>query len=212
VSIIVADYLGNLFIVAAPSGGGKTSLVKKLVQTLEQVEVSISHTTRMRRPGEQHGVHYFFTDEVEFKRMITEGAFLEHATVFDHLYGTSMAQITQRLQEGIDVILDIDWQGAEQIKRFFPRVVTVFIIPPSMDALKERLLNRRQDKDEVISNRMQKASDELSHYPEFDYLIINDNFEKAALELGAIVIADRLRTERQVNKQSKLLSFLMSSQ
>jgi guanylate kinase len=208
----VADYLGNLFIVAAPSGGGKTSLVKKLVQTLEQVEVSISHTTRMRRPGEQHGVHYFFTDEVEFKRMITEGAFLEHATVFDHLYGTSMAQITQRLQEGIDVILDIDWQGAEQIKRFFPRVVTVFIIPPSMDALKERLLNRRQDKDEVISNRMQKASDELSHYPEFDYLIINDNFEKAALELGAIVIADRLRTERQVNKQSKLLSFLMSSQ
>lgn len=208
----MANHLGNLFIVAAPSGGGKTSLVKKLVQTLDKVEVSISHTTRMKRPGEQHGVHYFFINDIEFNRMIEEGAFLEHATVFDHLYGTSLAQITQRLQEGIDVILDIDWQGAEQIRVFFPNVVTIFIVPPSMDALKERLLNRRQDKDEVISNRMQKAKDELSHYPEFDYLIINDNFEKAALELGAVVIADRLRTKRQVNKQSKLLSFLMSSQ
>lgn len=211
-SIIVGDYSGNLFIVAAPSGGGKTSLVKKLIETLDDIEVSISHTTRMMRPGEQNGVDYFFIDEEEFIHMINDCAFLEHARVFNHLYGTSMEQITNRLQNGIDVILDIDWQGAEQIRRSFPDAVSIFIIPPSLDALKQRLLNRRQDKDEVISDRMKKAQDELSHYPEFDYLIVNDNFEKAAMELGAIVIANRLRIERQINKQSKLLSFLLSSQ
>ncbi len=211
-SIIVGDYSGNLFIVAAPSGGGKTSLVKKLVESLEDIEVSISHTTRAMRPGEQHGVNYFFIDENEFIRMIDESAFLEHACVFNHLYGTSMKQITERLQKGIDVVLDIDWQGAEQIRRSFPNAVSIFIVPPSLDVLKQRLLDRRQDKDEVISDRMRKAQDELSHYPEFDYLIVNDNFEKAAMELEAIVIANRLRIERQINKQSKLLSFLMSSQ
>ncbi len=211
-SIIVGDYSGNLFIVAAPSGGGKTSLVKKLIETLDDIEVSISHTTRMMRPGEQHGVDYFFIDEEEFIHMINDCAFLEHARVFNHLYGTSMEQITNRLQNNIDVILDIDWQGAEQIRRSFPDAVSVFIVPPSLDVLKQRLLKRRQDKDEVISDRMKKARDELSHYPEFDYLIVNDNFEKAAMELGAIVIANRLRVERQINKQSKLLSFLLSSQ
>ncbi|MCW8418016.1 guanylate kinase [Fluoribacter dumoffii] len=209
---MVGDYKGNLFIVAAPSGGGKTSLVKRLVETLEDIEVSISHTTRAKRPGEQHGVDYFFIDENEFIHMVDDCAFLEHARVFNHLYGTSMKQITERLQKGIDVVLDIDWQGAEQIRRSFPDAVSIFIIPPSLDVLKERLLNRRQDKDEVISDRMKKAQDELSHYPEFDYLIVNDNFEKAAMELGAIVIANRLRVERQINKQSKLLSFLLSSQ
>ncbi|HHT0592626.1 TPA: guanylate kinase [Legionella anisa] len=209
---MVGDYSGNLFIVAAPSGGGKTSLVKKLIETLEDVEVSISHTTRMMRPGERHGVDYFFIDEEEFMHMINDCAFLEHARVFNHLYGTSMEQITNRLQNGIDVILDIDWQGAEQIRCSFPDAVSIFIVPPSLDALKQRLLNRRQDKDEVISDRMKKAQDELSHYSEFDYLIVNDNFEKAAMELGAIVIANRLRIGRQINKQSKLLSFLLSSQ
>ncbi|MCW8398223.1 guanylate kinase [Legionella sp. PATHC038] len=209
---MVGDYSGNLFIVAAPSGGGKTSLVKKLVESLEDIEVSISHTTRAMRPGEQHGVNYFFIDENEFIRMIDESAFLEHARVFNHLYGTSINQINERLQKGIDVVLDIDWQGAEQIRRSFPDAVSIFIVPPSLDVLKQRLLDRRQDKDEVISDRMRKAQDELSHYPEFDYLIVNDNFEKAAMELEAIVIANRLRIERQINKQSKLLSFLMSSQ
>ncbi|WP_157070803.1 guanylate kinase [Legionella steelei] len=209
---MVGDYSGNLFIVAAPSGGGKTSLVKKLVETLENVEVSVSHTTRAMRPGERHEVDYFFIDENEFVRMIEDSAFLEHARVFNHLYGTSMEQITTRLQQGIDVVLDIDWQGAEQIRRSFPGAVSIFIIPPSLDVLKQRLLNRRQDKDDVVSDRMKKAQDELSHYSEFDYLIVNDNFEKAAMELRAIVIADRLRIERQTNKQSKLLSFLLSSQ
>lgn len=208
----MGDYLGNLFIVAAPSGGGKTSLVKKLIETLDDIEVSISHTTRTMRPGEQNGVDYFFTDEKEFRGMIENGAFLEYAKVFNHLYGTSLAQITDRLNAGIDVVLDIDWQGAEQIRRFFPNAVSIFIIPPSLEALKQRLLGRKQDNDEVIRDRMRKAQDELSHYSEFDYLIVNDSFENAAWELGAIVVADRQRIERQVNKQSKLLSFLMSSQ
>lgn len=208
----MGDYSGNLFIVAAPSGGGKTSLVRKLIETLDHIEVSTSHTTRAMRPGETNGVDYHFVDDVEFMTMVNNNAFLEHARVFNHLYGTSMAQICSRLEQGIDIVLDIDWQGAAQIRRAFPNAVSVFIVPPSLDELKQRLMNRRQDKDEVISERMKKAQDEMSHYPEFDYLIVNDTFEHAAMELGAIVIANRLRIERQVNKQSKLLSFLMSSQ
>lgn len=209
---MVGNYSGNLYIVAAPSGGGKTSLVRKLVDTLERIEVSISHTTRAMRPGEKHGVDYFFVDDEEFIGMANDNAFIENARVFNHLYGTSAAQISKRLLQGIDVVLDIDWQGAQQIRRSFPNAISVFIIPPSLEALKLRLMNRRQDKDEIISERMKKAQDELSHYPEFDYLIVNDDFEHAAAELGAIVIANRLRMDRQVNKQSKLLSFLMSSQ
>jgi guanylate kinase len=208
----VGNYSGNLFIVAAPSGGGKTSLVKKLVQALDEIEISISHTTRAIRPGEQDGVDYFFISDKEFKTMIEADAFLEYAQVFNHSYGTSLAQITDRLDQGIDVVLDIDWQGAAQIKRIIPQAVTVFIIPPSIDTLKQRLMNRQQDKDEVISDRMKKAQDELSHYSEFDYLIVNDTFEHAAAELNAIVVANRLRRERQMQRQSKLLSFLMSSQ
>lgn len=203
---------GNLYIVAAPSGGGKTSLVRHLVTTLDQIEISISHTTREMRPGETDGVDYFFVNRNQFLEMINNNAFIEHAHVFNHLYGTSTAQINERLEQGIDVVLDIDWQGAEEIRRLFPQAVSVFIIPPSLEELKKRLLNRRQDKDEVISERMIKAQDELSHYPEFDYLIVNDNFEHAAVELRAIVIANRLRIERQINKQAKLLSFLLASQ
>ncbi|KGP63381.1 guanylate kinase [Legionella norrlandica] len=203
---------GNLYIVAAPSGGGKTSLVKKLIETVCNIEVSISHTTRPMRPGESDGVDYFFVDDEQFISMVNEGAFIEHARVFNHLYGTSMAQINKRLKFGIDVVLDIDWQGAEQIRHSYPDAVSIFIIPPSLEALKERLMNRGQDKDHVISERMIKAKDELGHYPEFDYLIVNDNFEKAAMELQSIVIANRLKIERQVNKQAKLLSFLLSSQ
>ncbi|KTD43718.1 guanylate kinase [Legionella quateirensis] len=207
---MVGNYSGNLYIVAAPSGGGKTSLVRNLIATLDDIEVSISHTTRPMRPGEQNGVDYFFVSEDEFMQMVNDNAFIEHAQVFNHLYGTSVEQIKRRLQQGIDIVLDIDWQGAEQIRHTFPHAVSIFIVPPSLDELKQRLLNRRQDKDEVISDRMIKAQDELSHYPEFDYLIVNDTFEHAAMDLRAIVTADRLRIDRQVNKQSKLLSFLMS--
>ncbi|RUR19274.1 guanylate kinase [Legionella sp. km535] len=207
---MAGNYSGNLYIVAAPSGGGKTSLVRNLITTLDDIEVSISHTTRPMRPGEQNGVDYFFVSEHEFIQMVNDNAFIEHAQVFNHLYGTSVEQIKRRLQQGIDIVLDIDWQGAEQIRHTFPDAVSIFIVPPSLDELKQRLMNRRQDKDEVISDRMKKAQDELSHYPEFDYLIVNDTFEHAAMDLRAIVTADRLRIDRQVNKQSKLLSFLMS--
>lgn len=203
-------YYGNLYIVAAPSGGGKTSLVRNLIDTLDDIEVSISHTTRQMRPGEQNGVDYFFVAENEFLNMVNSNSFLEHARVFNHLYGTSVEQINRRLEQGIDIVLDIDWQGAEQIRHSFPNAVSVFIVPPSLDELKLRLMNRRQDNDEVISERMIKAQDEMSHYPEFDYLIVNDTFEHAALDLRSIVVANRLRIDRQVNKQSKLLSFLMS--
>lgn len=207
---MACDYSGNLYIVAAPSGGGKTSLVRNLIETLNDIEVSISHTTRPMRPGEQNGVDYFFVAEHEFMNMVNNNSFLEHARVFNHLYGTSVEQINRRLEQGIDIVLDIDWQGAEQIRHSFPNAVSVFIVPPSLDELKLRLMNRRQDNDEVISDRMIKAQDEMSHYPEFDYLIVNDTFEHAAMDLRAIVVANRLKIERQVNKQSKLLSFLMS--
>jgi guanylate kinase len=207
---MVGHYSGNLYIVAAPSGGGKTSLVRNLIETLNDIEVSISHTTRPMRPGEQNGIDYFFIAEHEFMNMVNNNSFLEHARVFNHLYGTSVEQINRRLEQGIDIVLDIDWQGAEQIRRSFPNAVSVFIVPPSLEELKLRLMNRRQDNDEVISDRMIKAQDEMSHYPEFDYLIVNDTFEHAAMDLRAIVVANRLKIERQVNKQSKLLSFLMS--
>ena len=205
-------YAGNLIIVAAPSGGGKTSLVRKLVTSLPEIEVSISHTTRKKRPAEKDGVDYFFVDEQQFMAMIEANAFIEHALVFNHYYGTSVAQINTRLQAGVDVVLDIDWQGAQQIKDIFPDAVSVFVIPPALDTLKQRLLDRRQDNEEVISSRMRRAQDELSHFSEFDYLIVNDDFNKAAAELQAIVIANRLRMARQVNQQGKLLSFLMASQ
>ncbi len=205
------QYPGSLFIVAAPSGGGKTSLVKQLVQDLQNIVVSISHTTRDMRSGETDGVDYFFIDEAEFQRMIDAHAFVEHARVFNHFYGTSVAQIKERLHAGVDVVLDIDWQGAQQIKRLFADAVGVFIIPPSLDALKRRLMDRRRDNEMVIQSRMEQARNEMSHFSEFDYLIVNDDFELAASELQAIVVAHRLRMSRQKEQQRKLLSFLLTS-
>lgn len=203
--------LGKLFIVAAPSGGGKTSLVKQLIRDVAFIDVSISHTTRDMRPGEVNGIDYFFIDEVEFKHKIAQNAFVEHAIVFNHLYGTAFEQINARLSAGIDVVLDIDWQGAQQIKRFFSDAISIFVIPPSIDALKQRLQTRRQDSESVIHERMRCARAELAHYSEFDYLIVNDDFEEAATQLKAIVIAHRLRMSRQLVQQEKLLSFLLSS-
>ena len=204
------QYSGSLFIVAAPSGGGKTSLVKQLLSDMDQIVVSVSHTTRQKRPGETHGVDYFFIDDQIFNQMVAEDAFVEHANVFDHFYGTSAAQITDRLQAGIDVVLDIDWQGAQQIKRRFADAVSIFVIPPSLDALKQRLMSRQQDDVQTIAHRMQRAQDELSHYSEFDYLIVNDDFALAASELKAVVVAHRLRMARQSKAQRKLLSFLLA--
>lgn len=203
---------GNAFIVAAPSGGGKTSLVKKLVNALDNIEISVSHTTRPMRPGEQEGVDYFFVCKERFMEMVDEGAFVEHAMVFDHYYGTSVAQIKSRLAAGIDVVLDIDWQGAKQICHLLPHAVSIFVIPPSLHTLKQRLQDRKQDNEEAIDKRMQRAQDELSHFSEFDYLIVNDNFGKAAEELQAIIIANRLTFARQSTKVGKLLSFLLAPQ
>ena len=200
---------GTLYIVAAPSGGGKTSLVKALVEGMTDIAISVSHTTRSKRPGEVDGVDYFFIEPNEFQQMIDEHAFIEHAQVFNHYYGTSKSQIEDRLRRGVDVLLDIDWQGAQQIKQVFHDTVGIFIVPPSLEALKQRLQSRKQDNEQVILERMQQAQDELSHYPEFDYLIVNDDFYCASSELKAIVIAHRLRMTRQIEKQRKLLSFLL---
>lgn len=202
--------LGNIFIVAAPSGGGKTSLVKHLISTLDDIKVSISHTTRAKRPGEKEGVDYFFVDEKRFLEMVNDNDFVEHAQVFNHYYGTSVAQINTRLSAGIDVVLDIDWQGAQQIRRIFPQAISIFVVPPSLDVLKQRLQERKQDKEDVIADRMHRAQDELSHFSEFDYLIVNDDFEQAASDLTAIVKANRLTLQRQSAKVGKLLSFLLS--
>lgn len=203
---------GSLFIVAAPSGGGKTSLVKNLVENMQGITVSVSHTTRDKRPGEKHGVHYFFIDEPTFLDMARADEFIEYAWVFDCLYGTSAVQIQKQLEQGLDVVLDIDWQGAAQIKQIFPDAVSVFIVPPSLEILKQRLLNRQRDNADVIEDRMQRARDEMSHYAEFNYLIVNDDFGKALIELEAIVRANRLRVAKQMQKQQALLSFLLASQ
>ncbi|STX52297.1 guanylate kinase [Legionella busanensis] len=209
---MVDSFTGNVFIVAAPSGGGKTSLVKHLITHLPNIVVSISHTTRKPRPREKEGVDYFFINDTEFLDMINRNAFIEYAKVFNHHYGTSVEQIAARLKQDIDVVLDIDWQGAQQIKKLFPKAISVFVMPPSLEILEQRLKARQQDNKEVIKTRMQQAREEMSHYKEFDYLIVNDDFEQAALELQAIVVANRVSFTRQAEKIRKLLSLLMLEQ
>lgn len=201
--------VGKLFIVAAPSGGGKTSLVRQLAASLTDLEVSISHTTRSKRPGELDGVDYFFVSDTTFKTMKSRGEFLEHARVFDHFYGTSFAEIDSRLKNGIDVLLDIDWQGARQIKEIFTTAVGIFIVPPSLTILKTRLQSRKQDNELTIQSRMSSAQTELSHYAEFDYLVLNDNFDHALDDLKAIIRSQRLLKERQVSVHHELLSMLL---
>lgn len=201
---------GNLFVVAAPSGGGKTSLVKKLIETIPGLQVSVSHTTRAIRPGERDGRDYYFVAEAEFNRQIEADFFLEHAEVFGHYYGTSIQQLQEKQAQGYDVLLDIDWQGAKQIKQLFPEAVLVFILPPSLDALRARLMARAQDKPEVIEARMQKAQSEMQHFQEFDYLVINDDFDKALAELSLIVLSDRLKTSRQILSQAHVIGQLLA--
>jgi len=201
---------GSLYIFAAPSGAGKTSLVKALVETTANIEVSVSHTTRAPRPGEVDGVNYHFTDVAAFQAMVAQGAFLEHARVFDNYYGTARANIEQRLAAGVDVILEIDWQGARQVREQFPDSIGIFILPPSRQALEERLRGRGQDGDEVIARRMRDAESEISHYGEFDYLVINDDFATALVELAAIVTAQRLRTRVQAGRHQQMLQALLA--
>lgn len=178
---------GKLFIFSAASGTGKTSLAKALVESTPEVAFSVSHTTRAPRPGEQHGVHYYYVTREEFDRMVAAGEFVEHATVFGNSYGTSKQAIEDQVKSGKSVILDIDWQGARAIKKWRPEAVSIFILPPSRAALRERLTNRKQDALEVIDRRMREAVAEMSHYSEFDLLVVNDDFTAALEDLKAIL-------------------------
>jgi guanylate kinase len=185
---------GKLFIFSAASGTGKTSLAKALVESTPDVAFSVSHTTRAPRPGEQHGVHYYFVTREEFERMVANGEFVEHATVFGNSYGTSKQAIEDQIKSGKSVILDIDWQGARAIKKWRPEAVSIFILPPSRAALRERLTNRGQDSDEVIDTRMRAAISEMRHYREFDQLVVNDDFDAALADLKAILRGEPHRT------------------
>ena len=200
----------TLYIVAAPSGAGKTSLVKALLERDSQVMVSVSHTTRTSREGEVDGKDYNFTQVDDFKQMVEAGLFLEHAQVFDNFYGTSREWVEQRLAEGTDVILEIDWQGARLAREAFPQAVGIFILPPSRQALEERLRGRGQDSDEIIARRMQDAISETSHYDEFDYLVVNDDFETALGELASVILARRQRIETQKSVHKTMIEDLLA--
>lgn len=191
---------GNLYIVAAPSGAGKTTLVKAVVDSLPKVTVSISHTTRTKRPNEVDGVNYHFVTSQTFEAMIQHQDFLEYATIFDHFYGTSKAWVQDTLAKGIDVILEIDWQGHQQIKHLFPDSIGVFILPPSLEDLRLRLIARNQDSPAVIEQRLNDAKATLSHIPEFDYVVINDDFANAVHDLKLIIEANRLLLKRQMDR------------
>ena len=200
---------GNLFTVSAPSGAGKTSLVSALVEKIDGVRLSVSHTTRSQRSGEQDGVNYNFVSVSEFQAMVAATDFLEHAEVFGNYYGTSESWVRNALEQGNDVILEIDWQGAAQIRKQIPETSGIFILPPSQDVLKQRLQGRGQDSDEVIEQRMTQARDELSHYLEAEYLVVNDKFDEALDELCAIVTAKRAKIAKRSEEYADLISELL---
>ncbi|MCO7514660.1 guanylate kinase [Pseudomonas guariconensis] len=200
---------GTLYIVSAPSGAGKTSLVTALTQADPQIRVSVSHTTRAMRPGEQHGVNYHFVAHEEFKVLIDKGDFLEHAEVFGNFYGTSRSALQQTLDQGFDLILEIDWQGAQQVRELMPEALSVFILPPSQEALRHRLDNRGQDSEAIIAGRMKEAVSEMVHYDEYDYVIINDDFDVALEDLKAVFRANRLQLQKQQQRHGALLKQLI---
>lgn len=201
---------GNLFILSAPSGAGKSSLYKALLQADSNVRISVSHTTRAPRSGEEHGREYFFVDVDAFLDMIADNAFFEHAQVFDNYYGTSKQAIFDMLDQGLDVILEIDWQGARQVRELYPEAIGVFILPPSLSALEERLTDRGTDSEDVIARRMSKAVSEMSHYDEYEYVIINDDFEHALTQLKAVFAANRTRTSLIQEIHRELINDLLS--
>jgi len=201
---------GTLYIVSAPSGAGKTSLVNALVDAQPSIRVSVSHTTRAMRAGEVDGVNYHFVDRAEFVRMIEHGDFLEQAEVFGNLYGTSQSHLQQTLDEGHDLILEIDWQGAEQVRKVMPDARSIFILPPSQEALRHRLTGRGTDSDEIIEGRMREAVSEMSHYGEYDYIVINDEFNVALEDLKAIFRSNLLTQTHQQQRFSHLLAQLLA--
>ncbi|MGQ9660007.1 MAG: guanylate kinase [Thermochromatium sp.] len=201
---------GLLFIVSAPSGAGKTSLVKALVERDPGLMLSVSCTTRPARAGEQDGVHYHFLDRERFEREIEAGAFLEYAQVFGHLYGTRAGDVCRCLDAGRDILLEIDWQGARQVRERFPEAIGVFVLPPSIEELERRLRGRGTDSDEVITHRMAEARNELAHFAEYSYLVVNDRFETALAALAAIVTAERQRLAYQRPRLAALLDPIAS--
>jgi guanylate kinase len=203
---------GTLYIVSAPSGAGKSSLISAMLEKnpTYAMKVSVSHTTRGMRPGEEDGVHYHFVEKAEFESLIAQGAFLEYAEVFGNYYGTSRLWIEETLDKGIDVFLDIDWQGARQIREQMPQAKSLFILPPSNSELERRLNVRGQDSDEVIAKRMSEAKSEMSHYNEYDYVIVNDDFDGALVDFKAILRAERLKQDKQAVKYKGMLDALLA--
>ncbi|MEX1081476.1 MAG: guanylate kinase [Halofilum sp. (in: g-proteobacteria)] len=201
---------GILYTVSAPSGAGKTSLVRALLEAVPYLELSVSHTTRPRRAGETEGLDYFFVDTAEFERMVAEQAFLEHAQVFDNHYGTSRRAVEQTLESGRDVLLEIDWQGARQVRSAVDHAVSIFVLPPSREALAGRLRGRGQDSDEIIARRMAAAIDEMRHYDEANYLVVNDEFAEALADLEAIIRAGRVEQPRQAERHADLIRTLLA--
>jgi guanylate kinase len=200
---------GQLYVVSAPSGAGKTSLVKALVDSNDDLAVSVSHTTRAMRPGEIDGVNYHFVSAAGFCEIRDKGGFFEWAQVFDNFYGTSRQGVIDQLDEGVDVILEIDWQGAAQVKQRMPNAIAIFILPPSTTALRERLTGRGQDESSVIERRMQSARDEMSHYGKADYIVLNDNFDAALLDLESIIKSQRLSQRHQSQQLTSVIADLL---
>lgn len=201
---------GTLYIVSAPSGAGKTSLVRALLERLDAIQVSVSHTTRAMRPGEVDGINYHFVDVATFERMIARGDFFEHARVFDNHYGTSRPAVQALLAAGQDVILEIDWQGARQVRQQMPEAVSIFVLPPSREALFERLSTRGTDDATVIARRMRDAVSEMSHFDEYSHIVINDDFDTAVAQLCGLVLAERARLGRVRERHAALLVALLS--
>ncbi|WP_216937139.1 MULTISPECIES: guanylate kinase [unclassified Acinetobacter] len=201
---------GLLFVVSAASGTGKTSLVKALLERVNNLHVSVSHTTRGQRPGELDGVHYHFSNKDDFLNLVNEGGFIEYAEVFGNYYGTAQATVKEQLAKGHDVLLEIDWQGAQQVRRLFPESKQIFILPPSQFDLRERLSNRGTDAVDVIEHRLSCAVEDMQQYSNFDYIIINDDFNKALHDLEAVIIANRLVLTQQANRHEKLIQQLIT--
>lgn len=199
---------GNLFVVTAPSGAGKTTLVAALLAADANVQLSISYTTRAPRAGEVDGKDYHFVDRAEFERMISAGELLEHAEVYGNYYGTSQVWINEVIQNGRDILLEIDWQGAQQVRRLFPDAIGLFVLPPSLDTLESRLRNRGKDSEEVIAKRMAVAREECSHVDEFDYVIVNEHIDDAVRDIVAVVRAQRLTLAGQSQRHTALISSL----
>ncbi len=202
---------GHLYVISSPSGGGKTTLVSQLLECTPDVARAVTHTTRKPRPDEKNGVHYHFVSVETFHEMVAQDGFLEYASVFGNFYGTSRKEVDSRRKHGTDVLLVIDWQGAQLVRQATAEAISIFILPPSIGALHARLLSRNQDHPSVVEARMQDAVNQISHYPEFDYLVINDDFDMALASMRAIIMANRLRIKPQMHRHAELLDELLSS-